>query len=54
MNTGNSKSPDSSAWRDLYKAALFEVDNAKLPGAHFSSRESTRTEGTGFVPRSRR
>jgi len=31
MNTGSSKSLDSSAWRDLYKAALFEVDNARLP-----------------------
>jgi len=31
MNTGSSKTPDSSAWRDLYKAALFEVDNARLP-----------------------
>ena len=31
MNTGSSKSPDSGAWRDLYKAALFEVDKARLP-----------------------
>jgi hypothetical protein len=31
MNTGSSKSLDSRAWRDLYKAAPFEVDNAKLP-----------------------
>lgn len=31
MNTGSSKSPDSSAWRDLYKAALFEVDKTRLP-----------------------
>ena len=31
MNTGSSKSLDSGAWRDLYKAALFEVDNARLP-----------------------
>ena len=30
MNTGSSKSLDS-AWRDLYKAALFEVDKTKLP-----------------------
>ena len=29
MNTGSSKFPDSGAWRDLYKAALFEVDNAR-------------------------
>jgi hypothetical protein len=31
MNTGSSKSPDSGAWRDLYKVALFEVDKARLP-----------------------
>ena len=31
MNTGSSISLNSRAWRDLYKAALFEVDNAKLP-----------------------
>jgi hypothetical protein len=31
MNTGSSKSPDSGAWRDLYKAALFEVDKTRLP-----------------------
>ena len=31
MRTGSSKSLDSGAWRDLYKAALFEVDNARLP-----------------------
>jgi hypothetical protein len=30
MNTGSSKSLDSGAWRDLYKAALFEVDNTRL------------------------
>ena len=30
MNTGSSNS-DSRAWRDLYKAALFEADNARLP-----------------------
>ena len=31
MNTGSCKSLDSGAWRDLYKAALFEVDSARLP-----------------------
>jgi hypothetical protein len=31
MNTGSSKPPDTQAWRDLYKAALFEVDRARLP-----------------------
>jgi hypothetical protein len=30
MNAGSSKSLDGRAWRDLYKAALFEVDNARL------------------------
>jgi len=31
MNTGSCKSLNTGAWRDLYKAALFEVDNARLP-----------------------
>ena len=31
MNTISSKSLDSAAWRDLYKAALFEVDKTRLP-----------------------
>jgi hypothetical protein len=31
MNTSSSKSLDGGAWRDLYKAALFEVDTARLP-----------------------
>ena len=31
MNTDISKSPDGGAWRDLYRAALFEVDEARLP-----------------------
>lgn len=32
MSTGSSTSLNSRAWRDLYKAALFEVDRTKLPG----------------------
>jgi hypothetical protein len=32
MNTGSSKSLDSRAWRELYKAALFEVAKTKLWG----------------------
>ena len=31
MNTGNPISPNSRAWRDLYKTVLFEVDKTKLP-----------------------
>jgi len=31
MNTGSSKSLNSRAWRDLYKAALFELDKTTLP-----------------------
>jgi hypothetical protein len=31
MNTISSKSLDSGAWKDLYKAALFEVDKIRLP-----------------------
>jgi len=31
MNTGSSISLNSRAWRDLYKAALFERDKTRLP-----------------------
>jgi hypothetical protein len=31
MNTGSPISPNSRAWRDLYKTVLFEVDKTKLP-----------------------
>jgi hypothetical protein len=31
MNTGGSISLNSRTWRDLYKAALFEVDRTRLP-----------------------
>jgi hypothetical protein len=31
MNTGSFMSLNDSAWRDLYKAALFEVDKTRLP-----------------------
>jgi hypothetical protein len=31
MSTGICKSPDSRYWRALYKAALSEIGNTKLP-----------------------
>jgi hypothetical protein len=31
MNTGSSKSLDSRAWRGLYRGALFDIDEIKLP-----------------------
>jgi hypothetical protein len=31
MNTSTCKSLDSGAWRELYRAALFEIDETKLP-----------------------
>jgi hypothetical protein len=31
MTTGSSKSLDSRAWRGLYRAALFEIDETRLP-----------------------
>jgi hypothetical protein len=31
MNTGSSISLNTRAWRDLYKAVLFEIDKTKLP-----------------------
>jgi hypothetical protein len=30
MNTPDSKSPDSANWRDLYKAAILELDPSKM------------------------
>ena len=32
MNAGSSISQSSIAWRDLYRAALFELDKTRLPG----------------------
>ena len=50
MNTGSSKSLDSGAWRDLYKAALFEVDNARLPERIAQAEKALAlTKGTGVV-----
>jgi hypothetical protein len=31
MSTDISKSPDSRCWRQLYRAALFEIEQSKLP-----------------------
>ena len=31
MSTGISKSPASRYWRELYRAALYEIDKSKLP-----------------------
>ena len=31
MSTGIFKSPDSRYWRQLYRAALSEIDKSKLP-----------------------
>jgi hypothetical protein len=31
MSTGISKFPDSRYWRELYRAALYEIDKSKLP-----------------------
>jgi len=31
MSTGICKSPDSRYWRALYKAAVSEIGNSKLP-----------------------
>ena len=31
MTTGISKSPDSRYWRQLYRAALFEIEESKRP-----------------------
>jgi len=39
MNTGSSKSMDSGAWRDLYKAALFEALRSITPDSRSALRE---------------
>ena len=31
MSTGIFQSPGSTYWRQMYKAALFEIDKSKLP-----------------------
>ena len=31
MNTGSSKSLDSGTWKELYRAAIFEIDETRLP-----------------------
>jgi len=31
MSTGSFKSPDTRYWRQLYRAALSEIDKSKLP-----------------------
>ncbi len=31
MNAGISKSPDSRNWRQMYRVALFEINDSKLP-----------------------
>jgi hypothetical protein len=31
MNTGSARSVDSAGWRELYTAALFEIDRTGLP-----------------------
>jgi hypothetical protein len=31
MSTGISNSPDSRYWRQMYRAALFEIQESKLP-----------------------
>ena len=54
MSTGISKSPDSRYWRQLYRAALSEIDKSKLHGAHCRSREGGCAAGAGIVSGSRR
>ena len=31
MSTGNPNSPDGRYWRQMYRAALFEIEESKLP-----------------------
>ncbi len=40
MNTGSSISLNSGAWRDLYKAALFEADKTRIPDRIAQAKEA--------------
>ncbi len=48
MSTGISKFPDGRYWRQRYRAALFEIDESKLP-ARSRSREGGCATGAGIV-----
>ena len=54
MSTGISKSPGSRYWRQLYRAALSEIDKSKTTGAHCRGREGGCAAGAGIVSGSRR
>jgi len=54
MNPGSFSSLDSGAWRKLYRAALFEVDQTKLPARIAQAEKALCAKGTGVVLRSRR
>ena len=54
MSTGISKSPDTRYSRQLYRAALSEIDKSKLPERICRSREGGCAAGAGIVSGSRR
>jgi len=54
MRTGISNPPDGRYWRQLYRAALSEIDKSKLPEAHCRSGEGSCAPRAGIVSGSRR
>ena len=54
MSTGICKSPDSRYWRALYKAAVSEIGNSKLPERIAEAREGGCAKGAGIVSGCRR
>jgi hypothetical protein len=50
MNITTVTSLDSRAWKEFYKAALFELDTARLPERIAEAGKSPGDAGEGFVP----
>jgi hypothetical protein len=54
MEPGISNSQDSKYWRQMYRAALFEIADSKLPGRIAEAEKGGCATDAGIVPGSRR
>jgi hypothetical protein len=54
MRTGISKSPDSRCWRQLYRAALFEIEESEVPARIAEAEKAVVLRGAGIVSGRRR
>ena len=54
MSTGISNSPDSRYWRQLYRTALFEIEESKLLARIAEGREGGCATRAGIVSGRRR